>query len=506
MKTGNTSASSLMRALMIGLLLLVSVVATRSAHATGGNPDLRISMSHLENFDIGGLGIYTIKVDNTEGTADIPLGTTATVTITLPRGLTAEPQNFAVNGWTCNATPVLNADDQVVCTNTQEVFFPPNEPNSYSDLTLTVLVDKNEYNQLPFPDQLTSLASVSISGEIDTSDNQTSDLTLIDKSDLVVTAVSFSPAQPIAGEAFDVLVTVRNNGTAATESVVVRSVFVDKHPLASDPDGCATYPPTPADTSDWDRGELNDQIVPDGEIEQPVNASGLNQGTYQIYVMVDATCINTESNESNNIYGPISLTVIDPTPPPVECGHVFGDVPTNYWACTFIETLYRKGVTGGCSTSPTLLYCPDDYVTRGQMAVFLERGIHTSQFTPPDSASSFTDTVGHWAAKWIEALKNDKITSGCLASLYCPDSYTTRDQMAVFLLKSKNYPATYVPPALGGSTGFGDVPTTHWAAAWIKQLAAEAITSGCGGTSYCPDSVVTRAQMAVFLVRTFNLK
>jgi hypothetical protein len=77
--------------------------------------------------------------------------------------------------------------------------------------------------------------------------------------------------------------------------------------------------------------------------------------------------------------------------------------------------------------------------------------------------------------------------------------------MAVFLLRSK-YGSSYTPPAIGPTgTGFGDVPDDHWAAPWIKQLAAEGITSGCGGGNYCPATQVTRAQMAVFLVKNFNL-
>ena len=52
---------------------------------------------------------------------------------------------------------------------------------------------------------------------------------------------------------------------------------------------------------------------------------------------------------------------------------------------------------------------------------------------------------------------------------------------------------------------FADVPDDFWAAAWIEQLAAEGITAGCGGGNYCPQAAVTRAQMAVFLVRTFEL-
>jgi len=44
----------------------------------------------------------------------------------------------------------------------------------------------------------------------------------------------------------------------------------------------------------------------------------------------------------------------------------------------------------------------------------------------------------------------------------------------------------------------------YWAAGWIDQLAAEGITSGCGGGNYCPENPVTRSQMAVFIAKTFG--
>jgi mannan endo-1,4-beta-mannosidase len=182
----------------------------------------------------------------------------------------------------------------------------------------------------------------------------------------------------------------------------------------------------------------------------------------------------------------------------------FNDIPSNYWANNYIERLYNAGITSGCSTTP-LSYCPESIVTRGQMSVFLEKGVHyPNAFTPPDRVPTFNDTVGHWAEDWIEALRNDGITGGCGTSLYCPEATVTRAQMAVFLLRSK-YGGGYNPPAVGASTGFSDVPTSHWAAPWIKQLTAEGITGGCGTGIYCPESPVTRAQMAVFLVKTFNL-
>ncbi len=180
----------------------------------------------------------------------------------------------------------------------------------------------------------------------------------------------------------------------------------------------------------------------------------------------------------------------------------FADVPSSYWAASWIERLYAAGITGGCAFNP-LQYCPEDSVTRAQMAVFLERGIHGSSFNPPVVTLTFTDTASNFAQYWIEALKNDGITSGCGPSLYCPDASTTRAEMAIFLLRSE-HGASYVPPAASG-TLFSDVPSSYWAAAWIEQLANEGITSGCGTNLYCPDATVTRAQMAVFLVRTFNL-
>jgi len=55
-------------------------------------------------------------------------------------------------------------------------------------------------------------------------------------------------------------------------------------------------------------------------------------------------------------------------------------------------------------------------------------------------------------------------------------------------------------PAARAQT-FDDVPTNHWAYAFIEELARRGVTSGCGNGDYCPDATVTRAQMAVFLIR-----
>ncbi len=183
---------------------------------------------------------------------------------------------------------------------------------------------------------------------------------------------------------------------------------------------------------------------------------------------------------------------------------IFADVLDGYWATSWIERLYNAGITGGCSNSP-LMYCPEATVTRAQMAIFILRGIHGSAYTPPAATGAVFGDVpaGSFAADWIEQLAAEGVTAGCGGGNYCPDATITRAQMAIFLLRGEHGSA-YTPPTGTGAV-FGDVPAGSFAADWIEQLAAEGITSGCGGGNYCPNANVTRAEMAVFLVRAFHL-
>ncbi|MGE5463904.1 MAG: S-layer homology domain-containing protein, partial [Syntrophothermus sp.] len=181
---------------------------------------------------------------------------------------------------------------------------------------------------------------------------------------------------------------------------------------------------------------------------------------------------------------------------------VFGDVPASYWASSFIERLYNAGITGGCTTSP-LNYCPGNTVTRAQMAIFLLRAKYGANYTPPAATGTFADVpISNPAAPWIEQLAKDGITGGCGGGNYCPNNPVTRAQMAIFLLRAE-HGKDYLPPAATGV--FLDVPASDFTAAYIEQLANEGITGGCGGGNYCPAKAVTRDQMAIFLVRAFTL-
>jgi len=184
----------------------------------------------------------------------------------------------------------------------------------------------------------------------------------------------------------------------------------------------------------------------------------------------------------------------------------FVDVPTSYWAWQWIEIVAKNGITAGCTTTPRQ-YCPAGVVTREQMAVFLLRAKHGPSYVPPAATGIFADVpVTYWAAAWIEQLANEGITAGCSLSpkLFCPTGAVTRDQMAIFLLRAE-HGTGYTPPAATGI--FEDAQLSFWAVNWIEQLTAEGVTSGCSLSPklYCPAGVVTRGQMAVFLVKTFGL-
>ena len=180
----------------------------------------------------------------------------------------------------------------------------------------------------------------------------------------------------------------------------------------------------------------------------------------------------------------------------------FDDVPPTHWAWPHIAAIANAGITNGCGPNR---YCPGNPVSRAEMAAFLLRSIYGGGYSPPAATGArFSDVpASYWAAAWIEQLATEGITLGCGGGRYCPESTVTRAEMAVFLLRSK-HGSTYQPPAATG-TMFRDVTRSYWAASWIEQLASEGITGGCGNGNYCPDNSVTRAEMAVFLARTFNL-
>ena len=105
-----------------------------------------------------------------------------------------------------------------------------------------------------------------------------------------------------------------------------------------------------------------------------------------------------------------------------------------------IEKLAFAEITKGCNPPLNDLYCPEGNVTRGQMAAFLVRALDLPA-VPTDYFGDDDDSIFEAA---INALAASGITKGCLADSYCPNGYVTRGQMAAFLDRALDLPAA--PP------------------------------------------------------------
>jgi hypothetical protein len=123
------------------------------------------------------------------------------------------------------------------------------------------------------------------------------------------------------------------------------------------------------------------------------------------------------------------------------------------------------------------------------MATFLTRALAL----PATSTDYFTDDEGSVHEANINRLRAAGITAGCAATTFCPNGLVTRAQMASFLTRALDLDAT--------STDYFTDDEGNKHEANINRLRAAEITFGCGPTTFCPNGIVTRGQMAAFLHR-----
>jgi hypothetical protein len=182
-------------------------------------------------------------------------------------------------------------------------------------------------------------------------------------------------------------------------------------------------------------------------------------------------------------------------------GESFTDVGRGSPFYRFVETLLHAGVTAGCNGA---LYCPGASTSREQMAVFVLVAKETTDYAPPPCTMPLFDDVPASSpfCRWIEELARRGVVSGCAPGRYCPADAVTREQMAVFVLRTLD--PSLDPPACT-TPRFDDVPASGAFCRWIEELARRGVVGGCGGANYCPTAAVTREQMSVFLTMTFGL-
>jgi hypothetical protein len=165
----------------------------------------------------------------------------------------------------------------------------------------------------------------------------------------------------------------------------------------------------------------------------------------------------------------------------------------------YIEAIRAEDITRGCNPPVNDRYCPDESVTRGEMAAFLTRALGL-----PPGTDHFDDDQESIFADDINALAGAGITKGCNPpdnDSYCPDDAVTRGQMAAFLVRAFDY----TDP--GSGDWFVDDDGSVFEAD-IDRLRQAGVTKGCNPPAndmYCPANPVRRDEMASFLGRALGL-
>jgi len=180
-----------------------------------------------------------------------------------------------------------------------------------------------------------------------------------------------------------------------------------------------------------------------------------------------------------------------------ETATVFTDFDPSAYYFDFVNTIYQRGITGGCLLNPPE-YCPNDPVTRGEMAVFLVTAVEGGDNFTYTTNPYFTDVPPSYPFfRFIQKLRDLGITNGCSLTEFCPDDAATRAQMAAFIIRARYESTPYTYPSV---PYFSDVPPEDIFFPMVQKMAQVGITAGCAPSLYCPDDSVTRGQTAVFVV------
>jgi hypothetical protein len=162
-----------------------------------------------------------------------------------------------------------------------------------------------------------------------------------------------------------------------------------------------------------------------------------------------------------------------------------------------IEKIYAAGITIGCNPPDNTEFCPDDWVSRGQMSAFIRRWFDF----PSSETDYYTDDDGTTFEDDINALTEAGIAFGCGPETFCSDEPLMREEFAEMFVRAFGY----TNPE-GTDWHVDDDDSVYEEA--INALRAAGVTLGCNppdNTEFCPYRGVEREEMASFFVRALDL-
>lgn len=162
--------------------------------------------------------------------------------------------------------------------------------------------------------------------------------------------------------------------------------------------------------------------------------------------------------------------------------------------------IVNRGVTVGCDLEGPR-YCPDDPVTRAQIAAFLARALRLDTTVP--YLGVFSDvSEGAWYTPFVEAMGANGLTDTEVSGSYRPDDPMLRSEMAVFLQRAFRLD---IPDGISSSS-FSDIALDASYLEEVEAVLTAGITRGCSvdPPGYCPQDQVRRDTMAAFLARALR--
>ena len=164
-----------------------------------------------------------------------------------------------------------------------------------------------------------------------------------------------------------------------------------------------------------------------------------------------------------------------------------------------IEAIALEEITLGCNPPFNDRFCPGRLLTRAEMAAMISRALTL----PASGTDHFDDDNGHVLEGTINRIADAGITQGCnppANDRFCPNRDLTRAEAAAFIARAFGLPAT-------GNDHFTD-DNGHILEGSINRIAEAGITTGCNppvNNRFCPNRVLTRAEMATLLSKAMEL-
>jgi peptidoglycan hydrolase-like amidase len=174
----------------------------------------------------------------------------------------------------------------------------------------------------------------------------------------------------------------------------------------------------------------------------------------------------------------------------VDSVNPFVDVEYDDYFYLPVQWMTVEDITKGVAPA---VFGPQQTNNRAQLATFLWRFAGEPVPTGP---SGFTDVqAGSFYEDAVAWMRETDITTGTSPTQFSPEGTVTRGQAAAFLWRFAGEPES------SAALGFNDVPDDTYYTDAVRWMVEWEITTGTSPTTFSPDAVLTRAQIATFLWR-----